>query len=260
MPENKSEVEKLIDDIKAEEPKTVEEALGLKETPKDDSSKEDNTAPEKEDEPYKNRKHRRWEARLTDKERDLLVREARLQALEEVRAERESEKAGAVDGRLLTLFGNDEKGQQAAALFQQLLTEARTSAKEEALTEVQQAQQEAEREVSREQDILTDTLENLEDETGVDFTSNAPAARKARNEILDLMEKYSPKDADGNIIEYADIAGVYETWQMQRQQNKPKNDRQKELASRSMEEGTTAPSPAPKPSPGFFGWRKDFGL
>jgi len=257
MPE-KSETQEFLEQLKTDEPKSVEEVLGLEkpqtaEVPAKEEEKD-------EEEPYKNRKHRRWEARLSEKEKELIAKEARIQALEEVNARRATEDAGSIDPRLTKLFGTEGTGPEAAALFQQLLEENRIKAEERALEKVLAERQAEAEAVSEAESELDSSFEALEDEAGIDFTSNAPAARKARNEMLTLLEKFSPKDDEGNILEYADIHGVYEVWQNQRS-SRPTNTRRNELASRSMESGESSEGVnQPKDPTQFSNWRKWAGL
>ncbi len=252
MPEKEnSEFNKFLDEIKTEQPKGIEDLIKPEEL---NLPAKEEELPEKDSEPRKNRHHRRLEQQL-DRERIARIEaEARASALLQIK----SEVTGEVDPILLQLYGNEERGKEAAALHQKLLENTLSKAKEEALKEFEAARAESEREVKQLKMYIDTEFEALEDDHNVDLTSNSPAARKARNEMLELLEKVSPKDENGNITEYADMSGVYDMYQLQRKGGA--SQRQQEVADRSMVKGDNSPSPKKEPTPGFDGWRKDYGL
>ena len=252
MPEkDTNEFSKFLDEIKTEQPKGLEDLV----KPEDlNIAKPD--VPETDTEPRKNRHHRRLEQQL---ERERIARieaEARANALIEGMS---GKTVSEVDPILTQLYGNEERGKEAALLHQKLLDNAVARAEEKALEKFEAARAESEREVKQFESYIDTELEALEDDHNIDLTSNSPAARKARNEMLELLEKISPKDDNGNITEYADMNGVYEMYQLQRSKGGA-SQRQQEVASRSMAKGENSPTPEKKITPGFDGWRKDYGL
>lgn len=189
-----------------------------------------------EQEPHKNRRHRRWENQLSEKEKDLIAREARLEALSETRNFTEEFGSDEVSQKLAELYGTDENGKRAAQITKTLLESVKFQAKEEALNEVRADQQRSIQEQKQYESFIDSQLEEIEDEYNVDVTSDAPAARKARREFLEVVQTLSPKDEEGTITGYADFSGAWEMYQLRRSQEKSSetSNRQKELADRSM--------------------------
>lgn len=187
-----------------------------------------------DDEPKgKNRHMRRVEQALARERRANTEMAARLAARSELDRFREDTKGMTVDERLLTLYGNDENGRKAAELTQSLLEDTARRAREDALKEFTSMQEQAEQQVEQETDYIYDQLEELEEEHNVDLTSNSPSARKARSEFLDYVEHLSPKDKDGDIVEYADFGTAFDAWRERRRNSQPSN-RAKQLAARGM--------------------------
>lgn len=210
--------------------------------------------PAKESEPRKNRRYRRLETQLAAEKEARIAAEARAKALAEIgpRAQEEN-----IDERLLRMYGPEHI--EAAKLHMELLRDFEARAKQEAIKEFEDKQAARAAEVQKFEATISGELEALEDEYDVDLTSDSPAARKARNEFLGLVQKLSPKDETGAITAYADFA---ETWELYQLKQKPAqtSQRAKEVAARSMEGGGTG-QPAPKaPTPGFRGWMRDFNV
>lgn len=213
------------------------------------------TEPEKAAQPRPNRRERRESKQLQWEREQRIAAEARAKAFEEARSTANNEQ---VDERLVRLYGADNV--EAAKLHQALLNDMRTAAEESAYQRIHD-EQEAQRKQEKEfESFIDDELGNIEEDFGVDVTSDAPAARKARREFLELVQKISPKDDQGNITAYADFGSTWELYQANRPQPTQTNDRAKEVAARTMEKTQTG-QPAPKqPTPGFRGWMRDFQI
>jgi 1,4-alpha-glucan branching enzyme len=142
-------------------------------------------------------------------------------------------------------MGDSPEAQKAWQLQQKLLQSATENAKKEALQEFQQAQDQLRNEQKQFEQLIDDELESLEDEYNVDLTSKAPAARKARREFLELVQNLSPKDENGAITGYADFDSTFQLFQKTRTQEKPNNtvQKQKEIASKTMQQPAGAPTP-----------------
>lgn len=214
--------------------------------------------PENTDEPRKNRRHRRLEQQLQDE------REARIRAEAQRDANSESTKfsrnTGEVDPRYLAIYGDKPETRQAWQIQQEMLNDYKEQAKAEALDEIRQSQV-ASQQQQREFESFIDTeLENIEDEFNVDVTSDAPVARKARREFLEMVHDASPKDENGEITAYADFASVWEFYQLKQAKDKPTTGRQKEISSRTMTRTNGNGEIEPTITPGFDGWRKDYKL
>lgn len=201
-----------------EEPKKEEEVLE-KEAPKEDES-----------EGRKNRRHRRLEEQLARANEMTIQLNERVKVLSEVSQTRQEKD---LDPRLLETFGDTEAGKKVAKNFAEILREETVRAKEEALKEFEDRQTRAVEEQRQYETLIDSELEALEDEHNVDLTSDAPAARKARREFLEMVQSLSPKDKDGTITGYADFESTFEIYQSR--QEKPDVSRNKEIASRSMQ-------------------------
>jgi len=75
-------------------------------------------------------------------------------------------------------------------------------------------------------------LESVEDEFNVELS------KPQQKGFLELLEKLSPKDKQGNVIAYADPSAVWEEYQS-RTKKKP-DTRAKDLSSRSMTTSQTS--------------------
>ncbi len=199
-------------------------------TAKAEADKAPEPEEKKEDEGHKNRHHRRLEAKLQAEREANIHLNARVQALTEAAKFNQEFGAKTLDERLVTLYGDDENGKKAALITQSLLADTAKSAREQALEDFRETQRKEAQEVKESEQFIDGQLEELEDEHGIDLTSNAPAARKARSEFLGMVEKFSPKDEDGNVAEFADFSEVFDVFQKTRE--RPTNTRQKDLASR----------------------------
>lgn len=201
-----------------------------------------------------NRRERRYDKQLQWEREQRIAAEARAKAFEEARATAQNE---SVDERLVRLYGAENV--EAAKLHQELLNDARATAEENAYRRIQAEQEAARKEQENFESFIDEELEGIEDDFNVDVTSDSPAARKARREFLELVQKLSPKDEQGNITAYADFAQTWELYQSKRE--KPADaSRAKEIAARTMEKTQTG-QPAPKqPTPGFRGWQRDFNI
>lgn len=133
-----------------------------------------------------------------------------------------------------TIIGNDtpEKVQALNALKTALtnLDEKAVRRAEAKIQEIQNEEFLAEQEAEEE---LSNALEDIEENFDVDITSNTQSAKKMRNDFLGFVEKIAPKDRQGNIIDYPDMASAWETFSSMRQSTKQPS-RAKELASKSL--------------------------
>ncbi len=214
--------------------------------------------PEEGEEPRKNRRHRRLEEQL-QKERELrIAAEAKAEGRSEVEKFNQTSN-GDVDPEWLQIYGDTPESRRAWGLFEKMSEKKALQAKEEALEEIRKDQI-AEAEEERVQEAYIDSqFESIEDEFNIDLTSDSPAARKRRSEFIDLVEALSPKDQNGDLVEYADFHNAWELYQ--EKQAQPDNTRQREIAARSMvKTGSTVGNTQKAPTPGFNGWKIDLGL
>jgi len=186
---------------------------------------------EEEEDGFKARNRR--EKRLLEKNQQLreeaIAAIARAQALDESRTTREAEPAEYLK-RIERIYGNQTpEGREATELLKEALEGVKQSVKQEWLEEQESYKGNERQAVRQEEDNLDSILEKVEDEYGINMDSDAN-----RRGYLTLLERVSPKDRDGNIIEYADEDTVAELFISTREKS---NSRAKELASRSMSRG-----------------------
>ena len=202
-------------------------------TTTDDTATTDETVvedPENQPDEVKNRRHRRLEERLQAERESNIALNARLQAIAEAK-KGSGEEADFLKG-VDRIYGTDTPEAVAATeLLKNTLRGLHDSAKQSALEEVRadrqkevEAQKKADAEVSR-------MIEEIDDDYGIDLSSTGN--ERLRKGFFSLLQKMSPKDADGNITQYADHGAVWEAFQAQVNSKKPTENRAKDLASRS---------------------------
>lgn len=209
----------------------------LFEVPQPEEPKIEEPKESEEEEPHKNRKHRRWESRLEQKERELIEREAYLRGLSE--RVLPDEGSSEMPPEWVALYGNTPEAKEAWKIQAKLIEQAEERATQRAISQFREEDSKVAEEQARYESEIDSELESLEDEFNLDLTSNAPAARKARGEFLDLVLALSPKDDEGNPTAYADFRSTFEIYQKSRE-SKPDTTRQKEIASRSMQSSSSA--------------------
>lgn len=135
---------------------------------------------------------------------------------------------------LTRIIGNDTPEKVSAIKdFKKVLNGLEEKGAEKALREFEarmQAEKEEERKAEAE---LTEAFANIEDTYEVDLTSNAPMARKTRNEFIDFVKKIAPKNEEGEVVDYPDFNEAFQVFQEMRKTT-PQPNRAKDLASRSM--------------------------
>lgn len=193
--------------------------------------------PEKEPEAEepKNRIERRaraskWEERLSQKERDIIEREARLKAIEEIQKQNAPKD---VPDEWLQMWGDKPETRAAWALQERINERNREQIRQEMLEEIRNARAQEAEEARSVEEGREEALELVEENFSVDMTSNTPAARKARQLYLKALEDVA--DDDGN----ADPEIAYELYQARRSRDTD-NSKQKDLASRTVAPSGTA--------------------
>lgn len=239
-----NEDDNALDDFEQDFPNEEQSQKGNSDflTPQDEQIAPIEKDSEDIQESNKNRQHRRTSAKLESERKTLQeIREAnikeagRLEALSEQRKFLESTSDQTIDERLLTLYGSDANGKKAAQITQSLLEDTARRARELALEDFKKESRERERAVAEDKEFIDGQLQDLEDTSGMELTSNTPLARKNRAEFLDMVSKFSSKDRDGDIQEYADFNEVFNVFKQTRKS--ANNSQQKDLASRGMARG-----------------------
>lgn len=217
---------------------------------------------EKGGEPRKNRRHRRLEEQLQRERESNIALAERIKVLAEVKRG-EPATAGEMPPEWVALYGNSPESQNAWAMQERIFKQYAERAKTEALQEFETKQSAVVKQQKEFESFIDNELEALEDEYDVDLTSDAPAARKARRELLEMVQQLSPKDESGTIVGYADFGSTFELYRKTKTQEKPANEtitRQKEIAAKTMQESGKNEGEKQTFTPGFRGWQKDYNL
>lgn len=255
MNKQDSAVDEFFGNLPSEDKKGQDIFDDKKELPKEEAPVKE-TDPEEVPDDIKNRQHRRLEVKLQKE------RESNIALAERVKILSEQDKFAKdveIDPRIAKMFDTTEVGKENALRLSEVLHDMSSKAKEQALQEVEQRKQAERQEEKQYNDLIDTQLESIEDEFNVDVTSNAPAARKTRNEFLKMVQDLSPKDESGELTGYADFRTTFQLYK-ERNVEKVDNSRQKEIASRSMQKSSTSDSGESKTTPGFRGWQRDYGL
>lgn len=145
------------------------------------------------------------------------------------------------------LIGNDtpEKLRVLKAV-RKAFNDAEEKGAHRAMEEFESRQQMAVREEVEAQEELSQGFEDIEEEFGIDITSNSSSARRIRNDFIDFVQKIAPKDLSGNVTDYPDFTEAYTVFQETRKSETKSatTNRAKELSSRSMGR-SSGDTPAP---------------
>ncbi len=255
-----NEVDKFFEELPSQD-KKVADIFDEKKAPEEGEKKEEEVKVEEtetESEVRKNRRHRRLEEQLQRERESNIALNERLKVLTEVdKTIKESD--GAIDPRLIRVFGTTDEAKEVARHFTEILKETKESAREEVMRDIEARQSKEQEELKGYESFIDSELESLEDQYNVDLTSDSASARKVRKEFLDMVASLSPKGEDGSITGYADFGSTFEIYQ--KNQPKPDNSRQKEIASKSMQRSGNNNSGSQNTiTPGFRGWEKDFNI
>lgn len=176
----------------------------------------------------------------------------RLASVPPTEVERFNEETNEADEILTRIIGNDTPEKiRAIKDFKGYLGSLEEKGAQRALQQLQYEQQREVEQDRQAEDELSDGFDNIEQTFNVDLSSNAPIARKMRNEFIDFITRVSPKDEDGQVQSFPDLE---ETFTLFQELNKKTQvpSRAKELASRSMARSSEASS---APVAGDKSWR-----
>lgn len=194
------------------------------EEPKEEPTDPDD--PEAQPESVKDRRHRRLEAKLQAEREANIALAARLETLAEANKSKGSEAAEYLK-QVERIYGTDTPEAVAATeILKDALKSAEDRATERALETFREEQRKQAEDARKAEQELDSMIEEIEDEYGVTLT---PEMQKG---FFTYLEKLSPKDKEGNVVEYADHHAVWEEYKS-KLTKKPDN-RAKDLAARSM--------------------------
>lgn len=235
MDENKSESSQFLEElgIKNTEGDIFKGPTDNEETSPESSEQEENS--QEEELRLKNRREKRLAAKLQAEREANIALNARVQALSEVGKFRE-EVGDDTLKEVEAIFGTDTPEKvQATNILKKALSGMSERAVQRTLEKIQKQQGSEVQAVREEESNLDNMMDEIEDNYDIDFSSS-----KDRQGFLELLEKASPKDADGNIIEYADPDAVAELYISRRDKT---SSRARELAARSgTRSGASQPS------------------
>lgn len=179
----------------------------------------------------KNRRHKRLEAKLEAERTANIQLAAKLEAISEAKKFMDAEPAEYLKG-VERIYGTDSPEALAATeLLKKSLTDLKEVAKQEAIEAMREERRKEQEEIAKEETTLDAIIEDLEDSYNVDLTSDT--ASPVRKGFFQLLTKLSPKDKEGNVIDYADPHAVWEEYQSRIKRTAPEN-RAKDLSARSM--------------------------
>ncbi len=176
----------------------------------------------------RNRREKRLMEKIQSEREANIALAARLDAVTQSQNTRNSEEAEYLSVAERIYGTQTPELREATELLKTALMGVKDEAKREALEEYKKIRNEEQQAVSQAEGRLESMMEELEDEFNVDLSSGAHSA-----EFLKLLERMSPKDSQGNIVEYADHFAVYDIYQERMNRNKPANPA-KDMAARGM--------------------------
>lgn len=191
-------------------------------------------------EEVKNRRHRRLESKLQAEREANIQMAAKLEANTEAMKFLQGNSNGSefLNG-IDKIYGTDSSEAIAATeLLKKAFIDVKEVAKNEALEILRSEQQVMREAVDNELKVLDSMVEDIEDEYGVDLTSEK--GQEIKKGYLKAIERLSPKDSEGRILNYADHHAVWEDFQVKL--NKRTENRAKDISARSMVHSNSADS------------------
>ncbi len=181
----------------------------------------------------RNRREKRLMEKLQSERETAIALAAKLDAI--TQAQQTRTESSDWENTIEKIYGNSTPElREATELLKTAVKGAKEEAKREAIAEYQRIRQEEQAVVSKAEQRIDSMLEEIEDEYNTDLSSGAH-----RTEFLKLIEKMSPKDSEGNIVEYADHHAVWEIYQEKVNRNKPVNPA-KDIVARGMTQSAGA--------------------
>lgn len=236
--DNKNEVDSFLEDLKDEPDQdpfqpTTEDPLALEEVKKEDQEIDEKPLPFNKDPKVQ---------KFIEKEISK-----RLATVKPTETEKFAEEVGTDDEAidvLTRIIGNDTPEKKAAIKdFHKVLSGLEERGAQKAIAQLErQAEQERQQDVDAENE-LTQGFETVEEEFGVDLTSNSPTAKKTRGEFINFITRVAPKDEEGQVIEFPDFEETFKLFQETRQNSN--SSRAKQLSSRSMTRSSTTSNTQP---------------
>ena len=223
-----SEQEKFLEGL--EQKDVIEELFNksLEETQEEPEPKQETE--EEQEMKLRNRRERRLNEKLQKERESNIALNARLQAINESKNIRGDSDPEDYLTRIERIYGTDSpEAKEATRLLAEALRGVEERATKNALDRFREEREKEKQEEVEAVQQLDSLIESVEDAYNVDLSSGPD-----RKSFLKLLEKLSPKDEEGNIIEFADAESVYEIFKSTKEKS---TDKAKALAGRSMIQG-----------------------
>lgn len=124
------------------------------------------------------------------------------------------------------LFG--ENSEKAWNVNKKLLEKMGSQIEEKLKEKLAQEKQQEELETKKWENYIDEQLATLEEEKGIDLTSNSAQAKKMRSELRQIIEDYSPNDS------WIPFEKAYEIYELKKGKPQSSTPLKKEIAGRSM--------------------------
>ena len=139
-----------------------------------------------------------------------------------------------VPSEWVAMYGDDERSLKAWEYNQSILSREIEKAKEDLLKSIEQKEYSQKQRESEVNNFIEESIESIEEE------NNISLSKKDRSEFLDLVQRLSPKNEDGDIVSFADFGTSFEIFKQIKSKGAPSNSVNKALASRSASSNTSS--------------------
>lgn len=214
----------------------------MQDEPEKDKTDEEKPEEPKEEEHIENerkkplRSERREQERRYYEEKLAEEREARIRLETRLDEMAKARKVEADPDIKKILLGEIKDADEAAQMFEGILSKAEQRAEERAYQRMIEAQSARDKGVNEILETIERSLEAIEDHYGVDLTDDI----KTRNEFLDFVESIAPEDEDSD--ELPNMRTAWQLFQSTRKAPVTESARKAQVSSRSM---TRSVSPRP---------------
>lgn len=146
----------------------------------------------------------------------------------------QSRENSAVPPEWIAMYGDDERSLKAWEYNQSILSREIEKAKEDLLKSIEQKEYSQKQRESEIENFIEESIESIEED------NNITLSKKDRQEFLDLVQRISPKNSDGDIVSFADFGTSFEIFKQIKSKSAPSNSVNKALASRSASSNTSS--------------------
>lgn len=200
------------------------------EKPEKEPEEPSDNEPEEDDEPTDRKKPLRSERR-SQKQREYYESELAKEREERIRMEErlkafENVTKKEVDPNIKKLLYEVKDAEEGTEIFNEILSNMRTSMRDEILNELSSYQSRESEQVNEIYNQIESSLEDIEDRYGVDLTDDT----ETRNAFLDFVEGIAPEDSD----ELPNMRTAWKIFASTRKAGPSATEEKKAIASRAM--------------------------